>query len=53
VTGEYVPSARNGVVADLYARLGFVPACENGRYWRRDLTLPLDDLASPIADTPR
>ena len=53
VTGEYVPSARNGVVADLYGRLGFVPACENGRYWRRDLTQPLDDLTSSVKASAR
>lgn len=26
ITGEYLPSARNGMVADLFSRLGFAPA---------------------------
>jgi predicted enzyme involved in methoxymalonyl-ACP biosynthesis len=25
IAGEYIPSARNGMVADLFARLGFAP----------------------------
>lgn len=39
--GEYLPTARNGVVAELYARLGFTPAGE-GR-WDRPVGPP--DLA--------
>ncbi|MBX3657856.1 MAG: HAD-IIIC family phosphatase [Ramlibacter sp.] len=46
--GEYLPTPRNGVVADLYPRLGFAPACTQGRFWQRELAAPLDDLASPI-----
>lgn len=48
IEGEYLATARNGVVADLYQRLGFQPASPHGRLWRRDLALPLDDLASSI-----
>lgn len=47
--GEYVPTTRNVVVADLYSRLGFTVAGTDGRFWRRDLSAPLDDLASPIS----
>jgi FkbH-like protein len=46
--GEYIASARNAVVADLYRKLGFQPVAADGRRWRRDLALPLDDLASSI-----
>jgi hypothetical protein len=38
--GEYIPSKRNGQVAELYARLGFDPADsggEPGRFWTWDL----------------
>lgn len=48
--GEYIATARNAVVADLYARLGFVRISEDGRWWRRELAVPLDDLTSSIAD---
>lgn len=48
IEGEYLATARNGVVADLYPRLGFAPASSNGCRWRRELALPLDDLASSI-----
>ena len=46
--GEYLPSPRNSVVADLYQRLGFVPTCTQGRYWRLDLATPISDLSSYI-----
>ncbi|HSV52318.1 MAG TPA: HAD-IIIC family phosphatase [Burkholderiaceae bacterium] len=48
LVGEYLATARNGVVADLYPRLGFVPVDDHGRFWRRALSRPLDDLASSI-----
>ncbi|MBK6323595.1 HAD-IIIC family phosphatase [Candidatus Aalborgicola defluviihabitans] len=48
LSGEYLPSSRNGVVADLYPRLGFIPACTKGRYWRRNLAAPISDLTSHI-----
>ena len=50
LTGEYTATERNGVVADLYARLGFEPMDAQGRFWRRDLAGPLNDAESPIAD---
>ncbi|MEO5671041.1 MAG: hypothetical protein ABIR26_10160, partial [Ramlibacter sp.] len=49
LAGEYVATQRNGIVAGLYARLGFEPVGADGRFWRRSLAAPLDDLASPIA----
>jgi FkbH-like protein len=50
LVGEYLASARNAVVADLYAKLGFAPWSADGRLWRRDLAAPLDDLTSSIAE---
>lgn len=50
LVGEYLASARNAVVADLYAKLGFAPWSADGRLWRRDLAAPLDDLTSAIAE---
>lgn len=47
--GEYRPTARNAVVADLYPRLGFVPVAGQSRLWRRGLDQPLADLPSAIA----
>jgi len=40
--GEYLPTSRNAVVADLYLRLGFVPVSADGRWWRRELTATSD-----------
>ncbi len=37
VAGEYIPTAKNGVVSDLYARLGFAPNDSDGRWWTYDL----------------
>lgn len=48
IAGEYIPTARNGVVADLFQRLGFDPVSPEGRFWHRDLMRPLDDLVSAI-----
>lgn len=53
IEGEYLATARNGVVADLYQRLGFQPASPHGRLWRRELARPLDDLASAIRPQPQ
>lgn len=51
--GEYLATARNGVVADLYPRMGFRAADASGRVWRRALAIPADDLTSFIrAATP-
>jgi predicted enzyme involved in methoxymalonyl-ACP biosynthesis len=46
IIGEYLPTARNGVVADLYDRLGFTVA-EPGRRWV--LAVPENDAALPSA----
>lgn len=50
LVGEYRATARNAVVADLYARLGFAALSDDGRWWQRELAAPLDDLASAIAE---
>ncbi len=50
--GHYLPTSRNGIVADLYARLGFVrlPSPDQAQQWVLDLTafepfdLPIDVL---------
>jgi FkbH-like protein len=48
VIGEYAPTAKNSVVADLYPRLGFAAASPDGRWWRRAAALPVDDLETAI-----
>lgn len=49
--GEYLPTAKNEVVADLYARLGFA-GLGDGRYWLRDITAAsLSDLECFITAT--
>jgi FkbH-like protein len=48
LVGEYVPTERNGVVADLYARLGFERSGEG--LWQRSLDLPAGALGCRIAD---
>ena len=35
--GVYVPGPRNALVAELYPKLGFTPAGENGTSWEYDL----------------
>lgn len=50
LVGEYRATARNAVVADLYARLGFAVLSDDGRWWQRELAAPLDDLTSAIAE---
>jgi FkbH-like protein len=42
IVGEYLPTAKNIVVADLFERLGFSRADDGGRYWE----LLLDDPAT-------
>jgi FkbH-like protein len=46
--GEYLPTERNGVVADLYERLGFVAASDNQRWWRCPLDAPLPNSAISV-----
>jgi FkbH-like protein len=37
LVGVYLPTAKNALVKDLYARLGFEKVSEDGTYWRYDL----------------
>jgi len=49
--GVYIPSAKNGLVADLYSRLGFLPTTveENGNtHWQLDLLKASDKLVTHI-----
>src|SRR3546814_14836026 len=49
IIGEYAPTQKNGIVAELYRRLGFKPLQDSaGRRWR--LTLPAKPLRSFIAE---
>ena len=41
LVGEYLPTAKNGVVADLYAQLGFACPSGDGHYWLRDIAADL------------
>jgi len=45
--GEYLPTAKNDVVADLYPRLGFAPS--EGAFFVRELGGGMDDLVTYIA----
>jgi predicted enzyme involved in methoxymalonyl-ACP biosynthesis len=45
--GEYLPTARNGIVADLFPRLGFTPA--DGAFFVRELGQGVGDLLTFIA----
>ena len=47
VIGEYLPTAKNAVVADLYARLRFTPT--GGGFFVRELAAGVDDLVSYIS----
>lgn len=38
IVGEYLPTKKNEVVADLFRRLGFAPVNGDGRFWSRDVT---------------
>jgi FkbH-like protein len=49
--GEYRPTAKNGVVADLYPRYGFTPIGDDGALWERDIsTGDVSDLETFIAE---
>src|SRR3546814_18031613 len=49
IIGEYAPTQKNGIVAELYRRLGFKPFQDSaGHRWR--LTLPAKPLRSFIAE---
>ena len=50
IVGEYRPTAKNGVVADLYARHGFVAADDSGTFWVRPATAVRGELAHFIAE---
>lgn len=43
IVGDYIPTERNGVVADLYERLGFAPDVEQAGRFRLDLADVDDD----------
>ena len=38
LVGEYIPTAKNGQVADFYASYGFQAIEDNGQFWTLDLT---------------
>jgi FkbH-like protein len=40
IVGEYLPTPKNIVVADLYSRLGFVQRDANDRFWELNVTDP-------------
>jgi predicted enzyme involved in methoxymalonyl-ACP biosynthesis len=48
--GEFVAGKRNAVIEKLYSRLGFSRHSDDGRWWRRELSVPLDDQSSFIAN---
>ncbi len=48
IRGTYVASAKNGVVADLYERLGFAEI-EAGKVWERAVAAPLTDVETFVA----
>ncbi len=48
IAGVYEPTTKNGVVADLYPRLGFVEIV-HAKTWRRAVEQPVDDLIDLIA----
>lgn len=51
IVGEYLPTARNVVVADLYGeRLGFTAADAEGRWWTRDVAAGDEGLVTFIAE---
>jgi FkbH-like protein len=43
IIGEYLPTPKNGVVAELYARMGFSQVGTDNRWWQ----LPLRDVNKP------
>jgi FkbH-like protein len=51
IVGEYLPTPRNVVVADLFGqRLGFDAADAEGRFWTRDVAKGEEDLVTFIAE---
>jgi predicted enzyme involved in methoxymalonyl-ACP biosynthesis len=44
--GEYLPTSKNGVVAELYPRLGFAAA--KGSFFIREIGGPTDDLVTYV-----
>ncbi|WP_158922449.1 HAD family hydrolase [Acidisphaera sp. S103] len=48
--GEYLPTPKNGVVEDLYPRLGFASA--EGSFFIRDIGGPIDNLVTYVTDSP-
>lgn len=54
LVGRYLPTAKNGLVAELYPALGFVPGGEDasGSAWRMDLTAPYENKNTVITIDP-
>ncbi len=48
LVGEYLATAKNDVVAEVYPKLGFAPT-ETG-FFARDITTPVDDLVTHIGE---
>jgi predicted enzyme involved in methoxymalonyl-ACP biosynthesis len=48
IVGEYQPTRKNGVVADLYKRLGFVTDAAGDKFWVLDLRHDLPALTSYV-----
>ena len=48
LVGEYLATAKNDVVAQVYPKLGFAPT-ETG-FFARDITTPVDDLVTHIGE---
>jgi FkbH-like protein len=49
LVGEYLPTEKNGIVANLYQRLGFASASTDQQWWRLDLDQPREPPATYIA----
>ena len=47
IKGIYGPTPKNGVVADIYSRLGFSSSPDSA-FWYRSVGLATDDLATYI-----
>jgi FkbH-like protein len=50
--GVYVPGPRNGLVADMYARVGFASRDDEGSYWEYDLAANGPIESGYISDEP-
>ncbi|WP_174300820.1 HAD family hydrolase [Caulobacter sp. S45] len=50
IIGQYLPTAKNGVVAELFSRLGFTKI--DGSLWSRETDAPMNDLETHIELAP-